>query len=359
MKQLAILKDKGKGNHGGANPIEKENILLLTEKRLSKYENDVPFLTKLDVPQTVEQLTVAGADETGDLQYYAYATNFPVLTKFYPATPKTVNLDVGDVTFGRVDLILANKPDTVDGMGYITKSQGTPSLNYTPNNIDLSTQYIIKWIYVAPNATVGVDITPPPLSAIPTLQQVVDAGNTAIQGDLLVTIDPSYIELYDNNTGYGAYFDVNKVNVQGAFGYAGIEDGSLEINSLVAKTLLVNKGYLGSYFIGNIVVLPSNSGTLALSNLQKEVLTNYPIVDADNEYTIFFNSATPITVTINTLTKDNFSCDFYNLGAGAVTFVNGTATVGYPDGTILNTDKVCALIRFMATTTYKLKGELV
>lgn len=159
MKQLAILKDKGKGNHGGANPIVKENILLLTEKRLSKYVNDAGFLTELDVPQTVEQLTVAGADETGDLQYYAYATNFPVLTKFYPATPKTINLSVGDATFGRVDLILANKPDTVGGMGYITKSEGTPSLNYTPNNIDLNTQYIIKWIYIAPNATVGVDVT--------------------------------------------------------------------------------------------------------------------------------------------------------------------------------------------------------
>jgi len=164
MKQYAILKDKGKGNHGGTNPIVKENILLLTEKRLSKYTNDAGFLTELDVPQTVEQLTVAGADETAPLTYYSYATNFPVLTKFYPATPKTINLSVGDATFGRVDLILANKPDTVGGMGYITKSEGTPSLNYTPNNIDLNTQYIIKWIYVAPNATVGIDVTPPPIT---------------------------------------------------------------------------------------------------------------------------------------------------------------------------------------------------
>jgi len=161
MKQYAILKDKGKGNHGGTNPIVKENILLLTEKRLSKYTNDAGFLTELDVPQTVEQLTVAGADEVGDLQYYAYATNFPVVNKFYPATPKTVTLDVGDATFGRVDLILANRPDVVGGMGYINVSKGTPSLNYAPNNIDLATQYIIRWIYVAANATVGVDVTPP------------------------------------------------------------------------------------------------------------------------------------------------------------------------------------------------------
>ncbi len=100
-------------------------------------------------------------------------------------------------------------------------------------------------------------------------------------------------------------------------------------------------------------------GTVLEITPQKEVTANYSIVDGDNKYTIFLNSATAITVTINTLTTANFECDFYNLGVGAVTFVNGTATVGYPDGTILNTDKVCALIRVMATTTYKLKGELV
>ena len=186
MKQYAILKDKGKGNHGGTNPIVKENILLLTEKRLSKYVNDAGFLTELDVPQTVEQLTVAGADETGDLQYYAYATNFPVLTKFYPATPKTINLSVGDADFGRVDLILANKPDTVGGMGYITKSEGTPSLGAQPNNIDLATQYIIKWIYVAPNATIGDDVTPKPSRTY--LSEFINDGN----GDIakpFITVD--------------------------------------------------------------------------------------------------------------------------------------------------------------------------
>ena len=99
-------------------------------------------------------------------------------------------------------------------------------------------------------------------------------------------------------------------------------------------------------------------GTVLEITPQKEVTANYAIVNGDNRYTIFFNSATPITVTINTLTVAGFECDFYNLGAGNVAFADGTATVGYPDGTVLETDKVCALIRFMATTTYKLKGEL-
>ena len=112
--------------------------------------------------------------------------------------------------------------------------------------------------------------------------------------------------------------------------------------------------------IGNTVSDGSFTGTGFIQiGKHKTVTASYAITDADNMCTIFLNSATAITVTINTLTTANFECDFYNLGAGAVTFVNGTATVGYPDGTILNTDKVCALIRFMATTTYKLKGELV
>ena len=93
-------------------------------------------------------------------------------------------------------------------------------------------------------------------------------------------------------------------------------------------------------------------------NLQKEITASYSIVNDDNKYTIFINSATAVTITINTLTLDNFECDFYNLGAGLVTFADGTATASYPDGTTLDTDKVCALLRFMATTTYKLKGEL-
>lgn len=95
-----------------------------------------------------------------------------------------------------------------------------------------------------------------------------------------------------------------------------------------------------------------------VANLQKEVTVSYSLVEADNGYTIFLNSATPITITVDTKTTANFECDFYNLGAGTVTFAGGTAIVGMPDGATLATDKVASLLRFMATTTYKLKGEL-
>ncbi len=102
---------------------------------------------------------------------------------------------------------------------------------------------------------------------------------------------------------------------------------------------------------------------LALNNvaaLQKEITaTAYTILPADLNYTIFFNNASPITVTLNEGLPYNFECDFYNLGAGAVSFVSGTATLSMPDGASLAKDKVATLIRVMSTANYKLKGELV
>lgn len=166
--------------------LSRKRIYCCWLKKVEQIYKWCSFLTKLDVPQTAEQLTVAGADEVGDLQYYAYATNFPVLTKFYAATPKTETLDVGDVTFGRVDLILANRPDVVDGMGYITVSKGTPSLGAQPNNIDLATQYIIKWVFVAANSTTGVDVSPKPSRTY--LSEFTNDGN----GDItkpFITVD--------------------------------------------------------------------------------------------------------------------------------------------------------------------------
>jgi hypothetical protein len=102
------------------------------------------------------------------------------------------------------------------------------------------------------------------------------------------------------------------------------------------------------------------AGNIVPVALQKEVTaTSYTILPADLNYTIFFNSASAVTVTLNTGLRANFECSFYNLGAGTVTFVSGTETLTTPDGTQLLTDKVASLIRFLATTTYKLKGELV
>jgi hypothetical protein len=94
--------------------------------------------------------------------------------------------------------------------------------------------------------------------------------------------------------------------------------------------------------------------------LHKEITAAaYTILPTDLNYTIFFNSASPVTVTLNEGLPNNFECDFYNLGAGTVSFVSGTATISKPDGASLAKDKVATLIRVMSTANYKLKGELV
>ena len=95
------------------------------------------------------------------------------------------------------------------------------------------------------------------------------------------------------------------------------------------------------------------------TNLQSFISSStYTILDVDNKSTIFLSSSTDITVTIDTLTTSNFECNFYNLGSTTASFQDGTATVGYPDGTKLEQDKVAALTRVMGTDIYKLKGEL-
>ena len=100
------------------------------------------------------------------------------------------------------------------------------------------------------------------------------------------------------------------------------------------------------------------SASTGAAGAQKEVTAStYTILDTDNGLTIWFNNPTGVTVTLDTLTVDNFACDFYNEGAGDVTFVDGTASAGYPDGNKLEQDKVGALVRKLSTTTYKYKGE--
>lgn len=490
MKQLAIFKNKGKGNYGGTNPVVKENILLLTENRLSQYVNDAGFLTVNDVVPTTTELTIASAVETADLTYYATATKFPAGNKFYSATPKTVVLDAADADLDRVDLIVANKPDTIGGIGYITVIKGVPSENPSPNNIDAERQYAIKWVLVRKVSDVGVQVIPifdegvewaptyyygkqtpnivtsefisgskslqlltghtsPYTSSVDPIIFQTSTGSYSITSFSGISFKVKFPNGYTGINGFGIILfnqgiyqiTSTKIIQDGTYGFvaSSIEWQTITIppadlpvaflnvganfeffNGLLINTnsadecyldliqltvtlgtsVIVDNGYtktkLSEFIndtnfitqadvkvydegvlktgavkslnfvgagvqatnVGDVVTVTIAAGGVS-SNLQKTVTANYAIIDTDNNYTIFFNSATPITITTNTLTTANFECDFYNLGVGAVTFVNGTATVGYPDGTVLEQNKVCALIKFMATTTYKLKGELV
>lgn len=105
---------------------------------------------------------------------------------------------------------------------------------------------------------------------------------------------------------------------------------------------------------------PNGMGWRYKENLQKIITgSTYTILSIDDRYTIFFNSATPITVTVDDVIVNNLEVDFYNLGAGAVTFTSGTANLSTPDGDVLEQDKVGALIKVMGTNNYRLKGEFI
>jgi len=94
-------------------------------------------------------------------------------------------------------------------------------------------------------------------------------------------------------------------------------------------------------------------------NKQKEVTgTTYTMLAEDNQGTIIFNNATGITVTVNNDLPDNFTCNFYNYGAGTVVFTEGTAVFDDPEGASLLTKKVAALDKFIDNNIYILKGEL-
>jgi hypothetical protein len=68
-------------------------------------------------------------------------------------------------------------------------------------------------------------------------------------------------------------------------------------------------------------------------NPQKVITTNYTLTNADFGYTIFVNSASPITITLNTtVTTPNFYVGFIQEGAGEVTFVGTGVTLTNPIG---------------------------
>ena len=93
-------------------------------------------------------------------------------------------------------------------------------------------------------------------------------------------------------------------------------------------------------------------------NLQKIIIADTVLTSADTGYLIWCNSAATITITINDDLGQAFFCEFYNKSVGQVVFVSGTATVKYPDGTKLEEDKVCTLLKVLNTNEHKLKGEL-
>ena len=87
----------------------------------------------------------------------------------------------------------------------------------------------------------------------------------------------------------------------------------------------------------NSFTYTSENGTITTFEyipLQKEISTNYTLLDTDTGYTIFLtNGASNITITVPLGLQDNFECGFLQVGTGTVTFAtSGGSVINYPDG---------------------------
>lgn len=94
-------------------------------------------------------------------------------------------------------------------------------------------------------------------------------------------------------------------------------------------------------------------------NVQREIVSSETLVESDRKILITFDSASAINCTIDDVWNANVYIEFYNKGAGTVSFVQGTATLTSDDGLDLEQGKVATL--FNVGTAYdelKLKGEL-
>lgn len=90
-----------------------------------------------------------------------------------------------------------------------------------------------------------------------------------------------------------------------------------------------NNGSTGTTDVG---FLTTNYGNPDPHYIEKTA--NYTLTNADNGRTIGMNSASGLTLTVNTGLVDGFSCNIVQVGAGAVTFA-GTATIHSSTGTLV------------------------
>jgi len=96
-----------------------------------------------------------------------------------------------------------------------------------------------------------------------------------------------------------------------------------------------------------------------VSNIQKNINTNYTILSGDNNTLLVLSAASAFNITTNSGLTDNFAVEFINIGLSTVTFLtSGTANLTTSDGTLFLPNKVAMLIKIGSTNNYRLKGEL-
>lgn len=115
----------------------------------------------------------------------------------------------------------------------------------------------------------------------------------------------------------------------------------------------------GATTIRNGLGTIANPYTIETVNLQKEIVSNYTLTNADNEYTIFINNSAPVTITLNTtVTIPNFCVGFIQEGVGDVTFASVGHTLTNPIGLKSKGAGYQTFIeRKLNTTTFYLLGN--
>ncbi len=143
---------------------------------------------------------------------------------------------------------------------------------------------------------------------------------------------------------------------QVVLGVAGTSVGSVKFKNATSGdiTLSPPAGALGT----TAVTLPGIPGTIPVINPPVTVISNTNLTKSTHgNRTIFANSASPLTLTINNdVTSSMGSDDFFYVipsGGGAHTFAAGTGTITQPSGTILGSaTNPFAIQHALAADTY-------
>ena len=109
-----------------------------------------PFISVNDVVQTTQELLDVSVEWISGLTFNVVADRFPVGNQWYSSTAANVTLDVADITYDRIDLLVGNTNGTV---GKVT---GVASANPAPPDYDLDTQYPIRFVLVKTGDTTPI-----------------------------------------------------------------------------------------------------------------------------------------------------------------------------------------------------------
>ena len=123
-----------------------------SEINIDEYDSTLRFLdNEIKKAQSQGFITQSEAWSIGGMDVRAYATNYPILTDFYTAAPVTLTLAAANVTYPRLDAIVA------DIQGNISILQGAPAAVAVEPIVPVSTHFLIRYLLIPANAATPID----------------------------------------------------------------------------------------------------------------------------------------------------------------------------------------------------------